>query len=151
MQDADYQLFSESVEGELILGNEKTIDLSKKLETTLDEIGLKAYRTHHPATLSGGQKQRVTIAQAIIKDSPIVIMDEPTSGLDKRNMQRVCGIVREMARSGKTVIVITHDYEFISHGCNRALYLKNGTIHEDIDLNTSHVQLRNCLEDMNDN
>lgn len=150
MQDADYQLFAESVEEELVMGNENQEALNTKIDNALREIGLCNYKDHHPATLSGGQKQRVTIGQSMIKEASIVILDEPTSGLDKSNMKRVCKVVNNMAAEGKTVIVITHDYEFITQGCNRALYLKNASIHEDMDLGCSHLMLKKCFDDMNE-
>ncbi|UNC93094.1 ABC transporter ATP-binding protein [Candidatus Contubernalis alkaliaceticus] len=140
MQDADYQLFTESVEDELKLGNEAVFDLEEKVEKTLKALGLDRFRERHPASLSGGQKQRVTIAVALVRDSQIVIFDEPTSGLDAENMKRVAAMLLKIAGEGKTVFVISHDYEFILHSCTWIVYLKEGKFIEDFPLNEKSLE-----------
>ena len=79
----------------------------------------------HPATLSGGQKQRLTLAVSDWIDTPILILDEPTSGLDFQNMQRISDHLKSLTEKGKTILVITHDYEFAAMTCNRALYFSD--------------------------
>ena len=122
MQDADYQLFSSSVEEELSLG----IDMacSEKVTQTLRELNLEPYRTRHPASLSGGQKQRVTIGAAMVKDSAIVCFDEPTSGLDYDSMVRVSNRIKELAAKGVIVFVVSHDFEFIARTCTKVVQLE---------------------------
>jgi energy-coupling factor transport system ATP-binding protein len=119
MQNTDCQLFGDSVLEELRL-NKKNAD-----ESEMDEL-LKLYdlyelKKHHPATLSGGQKQRLTVAVSDWIDTPILILDEPTSGLDFQNMQRISQHLRTLAHAGKTIFVITHDYEFAAMTCNKVL------------------------------
>lgn len=150
MQDADYQLFTESVEKELLIGNEKVDSIDKKIENSLKYMDLYNLKERHPASLSGGQKQRVTIALSMVKKSDLVIMDEPTSGLDRVNMERICEMVSDLAKIGKAIILITHDYEFITNVCNRIIYLKHGQIHKDFTLNDkTEESLKNCFLDMN--
>ncbi len=143
MQDADYQLFTESVEEELGLGNESLPQLSAKIEAVMESLGLSHFRECHPASLSGGQKQRVTIAVALVKRAELLILDEPTSGLDAENMRRVAAMLQKVSEEGKTVFVITHDYEFIVHTCTRIVYLEDGKIGADFFLNDNNfMQLK---------
>ena len=121
MQDADYQLFSSSVEEELSLGMET--DCDEKVTETLEALALGAYRKSHPAALSGGQKQRVTIGAAIVKGSPVIYFDEPTSGLDYDSMVRVSGLIEQLAQDGVIVFVVSHDFEFITRTCSEVLWL----------------------------
>ena len=87
MQDADYQLFAESVARELRLGaSVDGAELEALVARTCADLGLKGLEERHPASLSGGQKQRVTIGAAVTKGARIVCLDEPTSGLDGANM-----------------------------------------------------------------
>lgn len=139
MQDSDYQLFTESVEMELALGNESRPLLGEKVAETLKHLGLFPYKDRHPASLSGGQKQRVTIAVAIVKGAEVVVFDEPTSGLDAQNMRRVANMIQRVAAEGKTVFVITHDYEFIVHSCTRIIHLAGGRICDDFLLNDNSL------------
>ncbi len=135
MQDADYQLFTESVEEELGLGNERLPNLAEIVTETMETLGLSTFKDRHPASLSGGQKQRVTIAVAIVKGADILIFDEPTSGLDAENMRRVASLLQQVASQGKTVFVITHDFEFIVHTCTRIVNLADGRVGADFFLN----------------
>ena len=92
MQNSDYQLFTESVEKELYLGNGENEQLRKKGLSLLERMGLSDYLQQHPASLSGGQKQRLCIAVACMKDTDVICFDEPTSGLDYTSMKNVSGI-----------------------------------------------------------
>jgi energy-coupling factor transport system ATP-binding protein len=137
MQDVDYQLFSDSVENELALGNEKSDHLQADIDTALELLSLEIYREDHPASLSGGEKQRVVIAGALVQDSSIVCFDEPTSGLDGDNMHRVSALLRILQKQGKAVIVISHDYEFIVRTCSRVICLHDGQLVDDYELNSA--------------
>jgi energy-coupling factor transport system ATP-binding protein len=119
MQDADYQLFTESVEDELRFGNTRMPDLEEKINETLTLLDLESYRQRHPLSLSGGQKQRVTIAAAAVSAAPLIIFDEPTSGLDGEHMRKVDAVLRSLKERGKTILVISHDTEFLSIACDR--------------------------------
>lgn len=126
MQDSDYQLFTESVENELYLENGDNPQVKEKALAILKEMDLEAFRERHPASLSGGQKQRLSIAVAYMKNSNVICFDEPTSGLDYQNMIRVRNLLQKMAGEGKTLLVISHDYEFLLSTCKRVLCVHDG-------------------------
>ncbi len=123
MQDADYQLFTESVFQELYLGNEKQKGIKEKVEQALKYFSLWELRNRHPSSLSGGEKQRLVIALSMVNNTDLILMDEPTSGLDRVNMERVAALLQKLASLNKTIIVATHDYEFIEKCCNRTISL----------------------------
>lgn len=128
MQSSDYQLFTESVEKELFLGNDGNEELQKKGRMLLERMGLLDYRQQHPASMSGGQKQRLCIAVACMKDTDVICFDEPTSGLDYSSMVNVSSLLHELAEQGKTLLVTTHDYEFLMHTCTHICCLLNGRV-----------------------
>ena len=132
MQNTDCQLFGEDVAEELKL-NQKRLD-EKEIETILKRYALWEYREQHPAALSGGQKQRLTLAVADIINPEIMILDEPTSGLDGENMRNISTHLIELAQQGKTLLVITHDYEFALSTCDRVLALAEGGCHSDFSV-----------------
>lgn len=131
MQDSDYQLFTESVEKELLLGHTNEPALREKAEFVMRRLDLTAYRERHPASLSGGQKQRVSIAVACMKEADILCFDEPTSGLDLANMQRTAALLKELAQTGEAVVVVSHDREFLSAVCSRIIRVETGCVQED--------------------
>lgn len=137
MQDSDYQLFSDSVRTELVLGNEKIEFLEKKMAEVLTDLDLYKYLEKHPAALSRGEKQRLTIGNALIRNAALICFDEPTSGLDGENMNRVSGLLQGLAEQGKLLVIISHDYEFLLHTCNRILHLQAGMIRDDFELGPS--------------
>lgn len=111
MQDVNYQLFADSVLNECILGTKKVSEESA--EKVLEEMNLLEFKERHPNTLSGGQKQRLAIAVSLMMDKDILLFDEPTSGLDYGNMLICAGFLRKLADRGKTILVVTHDEEFV--------------------------------------
>jgi energy-coupling factor transporter ATP-binding protein EcfA2 len=126
MQDADYQLFAESVLSEMTIGKKPTARLLEKAKEILKELDLWEYRDRHSASLSGGQKQRLTLAVALMQDTPVLVLDEPTSGLDGRNLHRVVRCVISQAKTGKSVLIITHDHELVQKACSRIMRLDEG-------------------------
>jgi putative ABC transport system ATP-binding protein len=93
----------------------------------LDHVGLKG-RTHHlPAQLSGGEQQRVCIARALINDPKIVLADEPTGNLDALNEETVLGLLRELHRQGRTIVMVTHD-PVVARLADRRIELHHGKI-----------------------
>lgn len=117
MQDVNYQIFTESVWNEISIVSDDDV----KKEQILKEFCLYDKKDSHPQALSGGEKQRLMIALAIVSEKPIVILDEPTSGLCKEQMLSVIKYLKRMENEGKTIIVITHDYEFI-YECGGIVY-----------------------------
>lgn len=132
MQDVNHQLFTESVLDEICLSM-RTEDRAKA-EAVLDEMDLLPYRERHPMGLSGGQKQRVAVASAIASERPLIVFDEPTSGLDLLHMRQVAEVVNRVAEHGRTVVVVTHDPEFILRCCNFVIHMERGEIQESYSL-----------------
>lgn len=116
MQDVNHQLFADSVKSECLLGNEGVTQ--DEIKSVLESLMLLEQSEVHPHCLSGGQKQRLAVAVALLAQKEILLFDEPTSGLDYCNMRNVGGILRELAKQGKIVLVVTHDLEFIEEVCN---------------------------------
>lgn len=99
---------------------ERAVELTK-------QVGLYEHRKKKPAQLSGGQKQRVAIARALASDPEIILADEPTGALDSQNTKEVLALLRQIAQSGKTVIVVTHSQEVADYG-TRTIRLADGQI-----------------------
>ncbi len=142
MQDVNHQLFTDSVLEEVLLSipgkhSDDSPENITKAENILNEMDLLPYKDCHPMGLSGGQKQRVAVASAIASERPLILFDEPTSGLDLFHMRQVADSVKELAGSGKTVVIVTHDPEFILRCCNYVIHLENGKIEESYPLEDS--------------
>lgn len=138
MQDVNRQLFTESVEEEIILSMDG--ENNNLLEGILKEFDLYDYRKQHPMSLSGGQKQRVAVASAMASLRDYIIFDEPTSGLDYFHMQQVADCIKNLQKKGKTIFLITHDIELIYSCCNYVLQIENGTVKELYQLNEENEQ-----------
>lgn len=117
MQDVNYQLFSDSVREEVLLGAAHP----ERCDAVLQALGLDGLADRHPMSLSGGQKQRVVVAAAMLSDKPLILLDEPTSGLDLGSMQQVGQLLQEWKAQGKTLLVITHDEELAANWCDRVI------------------------------
>lgn len=96
----------------------------------LDRMGLADKVTAHPRELSGGQQQRVAIARAIATRPRIMLFDEPTSALDPELVDEVLAVVRDLARAGMTMIVVTHEMSFAREVADRCLFMDRGKIVE---------------------
>ena len=94
----------------------------------MNTLGLLEFKDKHPMVLSGGQKQRVAIASAIAAGAELLLFDEPTSGLDYAHMEKVGELLHDLAESGGTVLVSTHDPEFVEECCDCTLRIKNGRV-----------------------
>ena len=132
MQDVNHQLFTESVRDEVMLSmtdklltDEQKI---KKADEILSQLDLLEYANTHPMALSGGQKQRTAIASGVASSKPVIIFDEPTSCLDLAHMKQVSNQLKKLKEIGKTIIVVTHDNEFILSCCDHIVRLENGCV-----------------------
>ena len=115
MQNTDIQLYMRNVLEELVSASplpEK--EAEREALDLLREIGLDDKRERHPQSLSGGEKQRLVIASVLMKKPSLLVLDEPTSGLDGRNMRIIARMLHTYAERGNTVLLITHDLEFLS-------------------------------------
>ena len=97
----------------------------------LKRVGLKGREFQYPDQLSGGQKQRVAIARTLAMDPEVIMLDEPTSALDPAMVGEVQAVIRDLAGSGKTMLIVTHEMSFAKAICNRVFYMDDGGIYED--------------------
>jgi len=137
MQDVNHQLFTESVLDEVLLSMNS--ENNEKAEKILDSLNLLPMKERHPMSLSGGQKQRVAIASAVASEREIIIFDEPTSGLDLRHMDQVAKCLKGLKSVGRTLIIISHDLEFVLKTCDSVLHFENGKVIDSYRLLQSSV------------
>lgn len=97
----------------------------------LDMVGMSAYINAKPSQLSGGQKQRIAIARALSMNPDVILFDEPTSALDPEMVGEVLEVMRSLARSGLTMIIVTHEMAFAKDVSNRVIFMDGGVIVED--------------------
>ena len=100
-------------------------------EKNLTRVGLKERMDYYPSQLSGGQQQRVGIARAISLNPDVVLFDEPTSALDPELIGEVLGVMKELARDGITMIVVTHEMGFARDVANHVIFMDGGVITEE--------------------
>lgn len=97
----------------------------------LDRVGLGGRELQYPNQLSGGQQQRVAIARALAMDPDVLLLDEPTSALDPTMVGEVQAVIRDLANSGKTMLIVTHEMNFAKAIANRVFFVDEGGIYED--------------------
>ena len=97
----------------------------------LRKVGLADKALNYPDVMSGGQKQRVAIARTLAMDPDIILFDEPTSALDPTMIGEVQAVIRDLAKQGTTMIIVTHEMKFAREICNRVFYMDQGGIYED--------------------
>lgn len=103
----------------------------KKAYELLDKVGLREKAKSYPGELSGGQKQRVAIARALAMDPKIMLFDEPTSALDPEMVGDVLDVMKDLAREGMTMVVVTHEMGFAAEMGDRVLFIDGGYIVEE--------------------
>ncbi|WP_026908775.1 amino acid ABC transporter ATP-binding protein [Paucisalibacillus globulus] len=106
---------------------EEAIETAMEL---LEKVGLKEKADSYPGELSGGQKQRVAIARALAMNPKIMLFDEPTSALDPEMVGDVLAVMKQLAREGMTMVVVTHEMGFAREVSDRVLFIDNGIIAE---------------------
>jgi len=97
----------------------------------LGRVGIAAQADKLPAQLSGGQQQRAAIARALAMNPKVMLFDEPTSALDPEMINEVLDVMRELAREGMTMVVVTHEMGFARHSANRVVFMDAGRIIEE--------------------
>ncbi len=106
-------------------------EATREAMALLERVGLADKRDQYPAQLSGGQQQRVAIARVLAMKPNIVLFDEPTSALDPEMVGEVLSVMKELARSGMTMIVVTHEMGFAREVADRVIVMDKGVIIED--------------------
>jgi len=103
----------------------------KEAMILLDKINLKDKANNYPSELSGGQKQRVAIVRTLIMKCEIILFDEPTSALDPEMICEVTNLMRQIRDEGMTMIIVSHEINFIKNFCNRVIFMSDGYIVEE--------------------
>lgn len=111
----------------------KKDEAEKEAMSLLKKIGLEDKRDNYPEELSGGQKQRVAIVRSLIMKCEIMLFDEPTSALDPEMIGEVTALMRQLRDEGMTMIIVSHEINFIKNFCSRVCFLSNGIVEEEGD------------------
>ncbi|HVJ63922.1 MAG TPA: amino acid ABC transporter ATP-binding protein [Bdellovibrionota bacterium] len=104
--------------------------LAKSL-ALLKRVGIESQKDKYPHSLSGGQQQRVAIARALAMEPKVMLFDEPTSALDPEMISEVLNVMKDLARSGMTMVVVTHEMGFAKEVADRVLFMVDGEVVED--------------------
>lgn len=107
------------------------VEATKTAEDLLKKVGLFEKRNEYPNRLSGGQKQRVAIARALAMNPTVMLFDEPTSALDPEMVKEVLEVMKSLAETGMTMIIVTHEMGFAREVADRILFLEGGKLIED--------------------
>lgn len=105
-------------------------DLKKEVQLLLEKVGLEDKSDAYPAQLSGGQKQRVAIARALAMNPEVLLFDEPTSALDPEVVGDVLKVMKDLAKEGMTMVVVTHEMHFARDVSDKVVFMADGVIVE---------------------
>ena len=115
----------------MMVKKESKEEAEKYASYLLEKVGLSDKSNSYPAQLSGGQKQRIAIARALAMKPEVILFDEPTSALDPEMIKEVLDVMRNLAKEGMTMLIVTHEMGFARNVGNRILFMDNGEIIED--------------------
>ncbi|GAB2680502.1 amino acid ABC transporter ATP-binding protein [Thalassiella azotivora] len=116
--------------GPIKVRKQKKADADKRGRELLERVGVANQAEKYPAQLSGGQQQRVAIARALAMDPKVMLFDEPTSALDPEMINEVLDVMTTLAKSGMTMIVVTHEMGFARRAADRVVFMDGGEIVE---------------------
>ena len=132
MQNPDHQLFLDSVEKEVEFGLKQLgfsdDEIKERTGRTITSLGLEGLSERSPFTLSGGERKRVALASVLSTEPRILALDEPTIGQDARQKENLAEMLMGLNEKGRTVLVVTHDIEFVIENFPRTIAMANGTI-----------------------
>ncbi len=133
----------------------KPAEAGKKAMEELCRVGMQDWADHYPAELSGGQAQRVSIARALAMDPEVILFDEPTSALDPELTREVLEVMKELARGGMTMLVVTHEMGFARSVATEVIFMEGGEIVEqgppgEILANPKHMRTREFIGKISD-
>ena len=120
-----------------------TEEANELAENLLRRVGIVEQIEKFPSHLSGGQQQRVAIARALAMQPKAMLFDEPTSALDPEMVVEVLDVMRELAKSGMTMIIVTHEMGFAKEAANRIMFMSHGRIQVDVDTDVFFSQTEN--------
>ncbi len=131
-QNPDHQLFSESVEEEIAFalrnfGYQPDV-VESQVAWAVNLLGISQYRKTSPFMLSGGERKRVALASVLAWDPQVLVLDEPTIGQDHQQKENLRQFILQMQTQGKTVIIVTHDVEFVAECNPRVVLMREGKI-----------------------
>ncbi|EYE88447.1 arginine ABC transporter ATP-binding protein [Fervidicella metallireducens AeB] len=135
----------------VIVKKEKKEEVKERAINLLEKVGLKDKINCYPSKLSGGQKQRVAIARALAMNPDIILFDEPTSALDPELVGEVLNVIKELAKEGMTMIVVTHEMGFAREIADRVIFMEDGKILEEdipeiIFSRPKHLRIKQFLQ-----
>jgi len=141
------------MEGPCLVKGEKKDQARQRAMELLSRVGLQDKPDAYPAQLSGGQQQRVAIARALAMDPKLMLFDEPTSALDPELIGEVLAVMRELAESGMTMIVVTHEMSFARGVADQVIFMDGGVVVEQgnprsVINNPQHERTRTFLQRM---
>jgi polar amino acid transport system ATP-binding protein len=123
-----YCVLDNVIAGPCIVAGRKRAEMTKHGMRLLERVGLGDKAKHYPSQLSGGQKQRVAIARALAMEPEVMLFDEPTSALDPELVSEVLDVMKALATSGTTMVVVTHEMEFARKVSDRVVFMEHGSI-----------------------
>lgn len=143
------------IEGQITVLKRGKGEAISKSDELLSKVGLSDKKSSYPHELSGGQQQRVAIARAMAMDPAVILFDEPTSALDPELEVEVLNVMKELAKEGMTMIVVTHKMSFARDVANKVVFMDNGIIVEEgtpnyIFKESKNERLRQFLNIIND-
>ena len=109
----------------------KRAEANEQAKGLLEKVGLSDKAAAYPSSLSGGQKQRVAIARALAMEPELLLFDEPTSALDPEMVKEVLDVMKDLAKSGMTMVVVTHEMGFAREVADRVIFLDHGSLVEE--------------------
>ena len=138
------------MEGPITVKKTSKMEAEKIALNLLDKVGLLDKKDEYPAMLSGGQQQRVAIARTLAMEPKVVLFDEPTSALDPELVGEVLAVIKDLAREGMTMAIVTHEMGFAKEVADRVIFIHEGVITEegtpdDIFEHPKHERLQGFL------
>lgn len=135
------------------LGKKSKEEAAKRADELLQRIGLADKAEMHPQRLSGGQQQRVAIIRALAMDPDVMLFDEPTSALDPEMVGEVLSLIKDLAKTGMTMVIVTHEMAFAREIADRVCFIDEGVIKEegkpeDVFSNPKNQRLKDFLSKM---
>jgi putative lysine transport system ATP-binding protein len=128
---SNYTIFENCCLGPQKVNGLKRAAAEKLALTYLDQVGMAAYRDARPNQLSGGQQQRAAIARALAMEPDILLFDEPTSALDPELVGEVIAVIDALAKSGRTMVIVTHEMSVAREISNHVLFMDGGVVAEE--------------------